>query len=111
MNQNAAIAEAAREPNKPRNNWLNKPESTRKEVLEFPGSVDGPWAQYVHDPDKRGIGTVRYPRVVPRGGECAKERHQSTGLVIWLTILIQLAPSDNPNCVSSLRARGLVHAR
>ena len=39
--------------------------------MEFPGSVDGPWARYVHEPDKRGIGTVRYPRVVARDEECA----------------------------------------
>jgi hypothetical protein len=49
-----------------RNNWLNPPEWTQEEVLEFPGSVDGPWARYVHEPDSRGIGTVRYPRLVPR---------------------------------------------
>ena len=24
-----------------------------------PGSADGPWAQFVVEPDKRGIGTVR----------------------------------------------------
>lgn len=35
-------------------------------MLEFPGSVDGPWARYVHDPDSRGVGTVRYPRLVPK---------------------------------------------
>jgi len=33
--------------------------------------VGGPWALYVHDPDDRGIGTVRYPRLVPRDAECA----------------------------------------
>ena len=31
-----------------------------------PGSIDGPWARYVHDPDDRGIGTVSYPRLVPK---------------------------------------------
>ena len=35
-------------------------------MLEFPGSIDGPWSRYVHDPDDRGIGTVRYPRLVPK---------------------------------------------
>ena len=34
------------------------PEWTRTEVLEFPGSADGPWARYVHDPDTRGVGTL-----------------------------------------------------
>jgi hypothetical protein len=49
-----------------RNYWLNPPEWTREEVLQFPGSADGPWARYVHDPDARGMGTVRYPRIVAR---------------------------------------------
>jgi hypothetical protein len=39
--------------------------------MGFPGSVGGPWAPYVHDPDERGIGTVRYPRLVPKDAECA----------------------------------------
>jgi hypothetical protein len=47
-------------------------------VLEFPGSVDGPWARYVEEPDARGIGTVRYPRVVARDEECAKELKKRT---------------------------------
>ena len=46
-------------------NWPNPPEWTREEVLEFPGSVDGPWARYVRDADANGIGTVRYPRLTP----------------------------------------------
>ena len=41
-------------------------------MLAFPGSADGPWARYVHDPDRRGIGTVRYPRMVAKDAECAK---------------------------------------
>jgi hypothetical protein len=71
--QEAAIAEAARELDGLRNRWLNPPEWTREEVLEFPGSADGPWARYVHDPDDRGIGTVRYPRIVARDADCAKK--------------------------------------
>ncbi len=39
--------------------WLNAPERMREEVIEFPGSVDGPWARYVHERDGRGIGRVR----------------------------------------------------
>jgi len=95
--QRQAIARAAKELDRLRNNWLNPPEWTRTEVLEFPGSTDGPWARYV-DPDtvhwvtrthpdplpqageggKIGIGTVRYPRVVPRDEECAKELKKRT---------------------------------
>jgi len=70
--QKAAIAEAAKELDRLRNNWLNPREWTREEVLEFPGTVGGPWARYVHDPDERGIGTVRYPRIVAKDEECAK---------------------------------------
>jgi hypothetical protein len=42
-----AIAAAARELDDLRNRWLNPPEWTKTEVLEFPGSVDGPWARYI----------------------------------------------------------------
>src|SRR5208337_4695900 len=52
--------------NELRSNWINPPEWVRHEALEFPGSIDGPWARYVQDPDDRGIGTVRYPRLVAR---------------------------------------------
>jgi hypothetical protein len=62
-----AVAEAARELNELRERWLNPPEWTRTEVLTFPGSADGPWAGYVEEPDERGIGTVRYPRLVDNG--------------------------------------------
>jgi hypothetical protein len=40
-------------------------------VLEFPGSAHGPWKRYVHDPNEKGIGTVRYPRVVPKDADAA----------------------------------------
>ena len=43
----AAIAAAAKELDEFRNRWLNPPEWTKTEVLEFPGSVDGPWARYM----------------------------------------------------------------
>jgi hypothetical protein len=76
--QRAAIAAAAKELDTLRNNWLNPPEWTRQEVLEFPGSASGPWARYVHDPEERGIGTVRYPRTVPKDEEFAKELAKRT---------------------------------
>jgi hypothetical protein len=52
-----------------------------QEILEFPGSVDGPWARYIPplppgegkgEGGARGIGTVRYPRTVPKDEECAQ---------------------------------------
>jgi hypothetical protein len=47
-------------------------------VLEFPGSAAGPWARYVHGVDERGIGSVRYPRVVAKDDECARELKRRT---------------------------------
>ncbi|MCI0746130.1 MAG: hypothetical protein L0Y58_12060, partial [Verrucomicrobia subdivision 3 bacterium] len=45
--QREAIAAAARELDQLRTAWLNPPAWTRTEILEFPGSLDGPWARYV----------------------------------------------------------------
>jgi len=70
--QAAGIAEAARELDELRSRWLNPPEWTKTEVLEFPGSVDGPWARYVVKPNRQGMGTVRWPRVVPKDPDCAE---------------------------------------
>ena len=67
----ATIAAAAKELDDLRNRWLTPPEWTKEEVLEFPGSVNGPWARYVVNPDSNGIGTVRYPRIVPKDDESA----------------------------------------
>jgi hypothetical protein len=47
-------------------------------VLEFPGSIDGPWSRFVLNADPRGIGTVRYPRVEARDEECAKKLAKRT---------------------------------
>src|SRR5438045_9503882 len=46
--------------------------------LRFPGSIDGPWPRFVVNPDARGIGTVRYPRIEPRDEECAKKLAKRT---------------------------------
>ena len=71
--QRLAIATAARDLEALRSRWLDPPEWTREEVLEFPGSIDGPWSRFVHEPDDRGIGTVRYPVLKPRTGAIGKE--------------------------------------
>jgi type II restriction/modification system DNA methylase subunit YeeA len=76
--QEQTIAAAAKELNELRENWLNPPEWTATRVLEFPGSVDGPWSRFVHEPDDRGIGTVRYPRLEPRDEECAAKLKKRT---------------------------------
>jgi type II restriction/modification system DNA methylase subunit YeeA len=57
----AAIAAAARDLNDQRERWLNPPEWTREEILEFPATPDGPWARFV----ARGSTTARWPRRVP----------------------------------------------
>ena len=44
----------------------------RTDVTEFPGSLGGPWNRYVHEPDERGVGTVRYPRRVAKDSLAAK---------------------------------------
>lgn len=46
--------------------------------LQFPGSVRGPWARYVHDADLHGIGTVRYPRLVAKDDKAAAELKKRT---------------------------------
>lgn len=76
--QQEAIAAAAKELDDLRTAWLNPPEWTRTEVLEFPGSSDGLWSRYVEAPNAQGIGTVRYPRLVPKDAECAKELKKRT---------------------------------
>jgi len=70
-----------------RNNWLNPPEWTRTEFLEFPASPTGPWRRYI-DPasvvvslretnplaerEEYKVAPARYPRTVPKDDECAK---------------------------------------
>ena len=64
--------------NELRENWLNPPEWTTTRVLEFRGSVEGPWSRFVHEPDAQGIGTVRYPRLEPRDEESGKKLAKRT---------------------------------
>lgn len=80
--QEAAIAAAAKELNDLRERWLNPPEWTCTEVLEFPGTVGGPWDRYI----ERGtgiselgtVGLVRYPRLVARDADCASKLKKRT---------------------------------
>jgi hypothetical protein len=76
--QSAAIAAAAAELDRLRNNWLNPAEWVREEVPEFPGSASGPWARYVHNADGRGIGTVRFLRLTAKDDECARKLAKRT---------------------------------
>jgi type II restriction/modification system DNA methylase subunit YeeA len=100
----AAIATAAKQLNALREGWLNPPEWTRTEVLEFPGTVGGPWDRYI-DPatvQDRGafkVGTVRYPRLVPRDAECAARLKDRT-----LTKLYNQRPPWLADCHARLDA-------
>ena len=70
--QEKVISQAAKELDALRNNWLNPPEWTSEEVLEFSGSINGPWARYVVNPNDKGIGTARYRRLAPKDEPRAK---------------------------------------
>ena len=78
----AAIAAAAKELNDLRERWLNPPEWTQTRVLEFPGTIGGPWDRYIEqsriqNPESK-IGLVRYPRLEPRDAECAANLKKRT---------------------------------
>lgn len=74
---NTCVA-AAKELDELRNNWLNPPEWTKTEVLEFPGSVDGPWKRYIHDANAKGIGKLRYPRLVAKDADSVAKLKKRT---------------------------------
>jgi hypothetical protein len=80
--QEAAIAAAAKALNELRERWLNPPEWTVEKILEFPGSVGGPWARYIDKSSivnpKSQIGQVRYPRLEPRDADCAAKLKKRT---------------------------------
>ncbi len=99
-----AIAAAAQELNALRENWLNPPEWTHGEVMEFPGTIGGPWNRFI-DPataTDRGafkVGTVRYPRLVPRDADCAARLKDRT-----LTKLYNARPAWLAACHAKLDA-------
>jgi len=105
-----AIAAAAKELNELRENWLNPPEWTKQEILEFPGTVGGPWDRYIDPATIRPqpatahlppctIGTVRYPRVVARDADCAARLKERT-----LTKLYNARPAWLADCHARLDA-------
>lgn len=75
------IATAAKNLNESRENWLNPPEWTQTQVLEFPGTMGGPWTRYI-DPQtvnpQTQVGTVRYPRLEARDADCAAKLAKRT---------------------------------
>jgi REP element-mobilizing transposase RayT len=62
----ARISEAARALDDLRTRWLNPPEWTREEILEFSATPGGPWDRFIK------CEMARYPRQVPRDADCAK---------------------------------------
>ena len=86
------MAAAAKELNELRERWLNPPEWTVERVLEFPGSIGGPWDRYIVGPLPSAgagpsaasgdaaykIGLVRYPRLEARDAECAAKLKKRT---------------------------------
>ena len=102
--QSQAISAAAKELNALRENWLNPPEWTRTEVMEFSGTVGGLWNRYI-DPSTvidRGafkVGTVRYPRLVALDAECATRLKDRT-----LTKLYNVRPAWLAACHAKLDA-------
>ena len=82
------IADAAKTLCELRDNWLNPPEWTATETLEFPGTVGGPWDRYIDPETTRDItvpggetiqvGTVNYPRTVPKDEASAKKLKKRT---------------------------------
>jgi hypothetical protein len=76
--QRIGIAAAAKGLTELRESWLNPADWTTTRVLEFPGSIEGPWSRFVVDSDARGVGTVHYPRREARDHECAKKLAKRT---------------------------------
>jgi len=102
--RDAAIAAAAKELNELREGWLNPPDWTRTETLEFPGTVGGPWDRYIAPAtveDRRDfkVGTVRYSRLVPRDAACAARLKDRT-----LTKLYNARPAWLADCHARLDA-------
>jgi type II restriction/modification system DNA methylase subunit YeeA len=99
-----AIATAAKELNALRENWLNPSEWTREDILEFPGTIGGPWDRYILNPEPRtlkpgAIAPVRYPRTVPRDAACAARLKDRT-----LTKLYNARPAWLADCHARLDA-------
>jgi hypothetical protein len=68
--------------NELRERWLNPPEWTRTEFLEFPATVDGPWDRFIDKSSilnrESQIGIARYPRLVPKDADCAAKLKKRT---------------------------------
>jgi hypothetical protein len=101
--QLAAISAAARELNALRERWLNPPEWTREEILEFPATPGGPWTRFIDQSKLENreskISTAKYPRLVPADAKAAAELKKRT-----LTNLYNARPAWLANAHAALDA-------
>ncbi|MFZ4682313.1 MAG: type IIL restriction-modification enzyme MmeI, partial [Terrimicrobiaceae bacterium] len=99
--QRASIAAAARELNALRERWLNPPEWTREEILEFPATPGGPWTRFIDHSALRDphSAVAKYPRLVPADAKAAAELKKRT-----LTNLYNQRPAWLANAHAALDA-------
>ena len=113
--QAAAIAEAAGELNELRERWLNPPEWVREEILEFPGTVGGPWTRYIEEEgsglqvpgsgeEEEPQAGARNPEPGTRNPEPETRNHPRTGTVRYP----RLVPRDAA-CAKRLKQRTLTN--
>lgn len=85
--QRRAVAEAAANLERERQQWLNPATLVKKQTLVFRASAGGPWAGFIVGPVTDGVGTAHYTRTVPADGESKLSLQKRT-----LTILYSKAP-------------------
>lgn len=72
-----AIEEAAKRLDQMRTRWLNPPEWTQEEVIEFAASADGPWREYVAV-DDNGASRAVFTRKRPTDAATARSLKSRT---------------------------------
>ncbi|MEX2173054.1 MAG: DNA methyltransferase [Pirellulaceae bacterium] len=113
--QRQAIAAAAAELDQLRTNWLNPPEWTRTEILEFPGSTDGPWARFIDSRPLLPEGALLGEKASPHGKRQAAEADQLAAQVppgrrnlLGTVRYPRLVPLDEA-CAKELKKRTLTN--
>ena len=101
--QREAIAAAARELDALRERWLNPPEWTREEILEFPATPGGPWDRFIGSGNRRAetgeVALARFPRLAAKDAAAAAELKKRT-----LTNLYNQRPAWLANAHAALDA-------
>ncbi len=78
LDQEAAVAMAARELSETRSLWLNPPEWTMEKGLVFPVSANSPWERYASNFDTPASGTACYSTRVSKDAASAKHLAKRT---------------------------------